>query len=152
MLHGLTEDNAGGFTVERQAETFAFDRAVAVDGFSEDVDNATEEAFADGNRSDFACAADGHTFGYVVDFIEEDDTHIAFFEVHSHAGSAVAELDEFVSLDVFEPVDVSHAVANVEDSAHFLERSLGIEPLELLFQNVGYLTWVNHFLFFTYEF
>ena len=90
LLDGLTENNAGGLAFEGHGEEFALDWAAAVDRFAEYVDHATEHAVAYVDRGDLACALDGHVFSNVVDFVEEDDTHIAFLKVEGYTFHSVS--------------------------------------------------------------
>ena len=144
LLDGLAENHARGLAVERQAQAFALDGSLAVDGLAQDVDDASHEAFTHGDRGDAACALHGHALRHRVDLIEQDNANVAFLEVHGHASHTVFKLNELVGFDIVEAVDVGHAVAHVEHSAHLLEGDLALNVAEFLFQYFRYFTWVYH--------
>ena len=133
LVNGLAVDNAGSLALKREADKVAGHGAAAVDRFAENINNTAEQAFANGNGGDFACAAHCHVLGHFVDLVEQNDADIAFLKVERNAFYAVFELYKFVGADVVEAVDVGHAVAYFKNSSHFLESDFAVYVFELLF-------------------
>lgn len=104
-----------------------------VDRFAEYVDHATEHAVAYVDRGDLACALDGHVFSNVVDFVEEDDTHIAFLKVEGYTFHSVFKFYKLVGADIVETVDVGYSVAYFQNNSCLFERHFGADVLQLLF-------------------
>ena len=144
LFYRLAEDNAGGFAVEGHEDGVAGNGPCAVDGFAQRVDDTTEQPFAYGDRGDVAGAASCHVFGYLLDIVQEYDSHIAFFEVHGNAAHAVLKLYELTGLYVVETVDVGNAVAYFEHRAYLLKVGSCVYLFEFAFQYVGYLAWFYH--------
>ncbi len=58
-----------------------FDGAFFVDGFADDVDDASKSAFADGNGDRCARVSDGHPTNETVGGVHRDGTDDVFAEV-----------------------------------------------------------------------
>ncbi len=144
LLHRLAVDNTGSLALERQTDQISSDRTVTVDWLSKNVDYTSQQALAYGYRSDLAGAAHCHVLGYLIDIVEQDDAHVALFEVHGNALDAVFKFYKLVGADIVETIDMGYTVANVEHGAYFLESNLGIDVFELLFQYLRYLAGIYH--------
>ncbi len=88
--------------------------------------------------------AHGHVLGHFIDVVEQNDTDVAFLEVHGYAFYAVFELYKFVGADIVEAVDVGNAVAYLQNGTDFFEGNLGVDVLELLLQYFRNLAGIYH--------
>ena len=131
LLYRLTEDYTRSLALEGQSDKVALNGTCAIDRFTQRIDNSTEQSFAHGQRGNFAGAAGGHVLGNLVDVIEQDDTHIALFQVHGHTVYAVFKLDQFAGTHIVEPVHVSHTITNFENSTYFFKIDFGVDLVEL---------------------
>jgi len=118
-VNRLTSHNAGSLELEGAA-TFSLDGAESVDGVSERVNDATEVAFADGDREDLARAGNFLTGLDTGEFTEDDGTDLVFVEVEGETKGSVLELDEFVGHNAGESVDVRDTVTGVDHVTNFL--------------------------------
>ena len=113
LVYGLAVYYTGSFAFQGHFDEFAGYWTAAVYGFAQNVDDASEESFADGNGGNASGAADVHAFGDGIDVVHQDDAYIGFFEVEGDAFDAVFKFDELVGTDVVQSVDVCHAVAYI---------------------------------------
>ena len=113
------------------------DRALAVDGVAERVDDAAQEALADRHLDDGARALDGVAFldGAVV--AEDHDADVVGLEIQRHAADATGELDHLARLHVVEAVDARDAVADRQHLADLGDLGLLAEVLDLLLEDRG---------------
>ena len=144
LVYGLAVNYARRFAFQGHFDELAGYGAAAVYGFAQDVDDASEESFADGDGGDVSGTADVHAFGNGVDVVHQDDADVGFFEVEGDAFDAVFKFDEFVGTDVVQSVDVCHAVAYVEHFADFFEGDVRIDVFKLLLEYFGYFAGVYH--------
>src|SRR6185369_13350085 len=110
--------DAGRLDVDAHA-LVGLDRTLAVDGIAERVDDAAEQALADGRVDDGAGALDGLAFLDLAVGAEDHDTDVVGFQVQRHAARAVLELDHLTGLDVVEAVDAGNAVADGQHLSDF---------------------------------
>src|SRR6202030_934425 len=118
LVHRLARDDAGRLDVDALA-LGRLDRALAVDGIAERVDDAAEQALAHRRVDDGAGALDGLAFLDLAVGTEDDDTDVVGFEVQRHAARAVFELDHLAGLDVVQPVDAGDTVADGQHLSDF---------------------------------
>ena len=111
--------------------------ALAVDGVAEGVDDAAEQALADGDVDDRLGALDDVALADVAVGAEDHDADVVDLEVQRHAADAAGELDHLAGLDVVEAVDAGDAVADREHPAHFRDLGLLAEVLDLLLEDRG---------------
>jgi hypothetical protein len=88
------------------------DRALAVDRVAQRVDDAAQQALADGHVHDRAGALDGVAFLDLGVRAEDHDADVVGFEVERHALHAVGEFDHFAGLDLVQAVDAGDAVTD----------------------------------------
>src|SRR5205807_8273810 len=106
-------------------------------GIAEGVDDAAEQAGADGNVDDGAGALDDVAFLDVAVGTEDDDADIVGFEVERHAADTAWEFDHLAGLDIVEAVDAGDTVTDGQNLADFGDLGLLAEILDLVFQNCG---------------
>ena len=99
------------------AAALGLDVAEAVDRGAERVDDAAEEAVADGHREDLAGAADRLALLDPVEVTEDDDADLAGVEVQGEAEGAVLELEQLVGHRRGQAADAGDAVAGLGDGA-----------------------------------
>src|ERR1019366_7063888 len=136
LVDRFARNDAGRLDVDALA-LGGLDRAPAVDRIAERVDDAAEQALADGGIDDGAGALDGLAFLDLAVGAEDHDTDIVGLEVQRHAAGAVLELDHLAGLDVVEAVDAGNAVADGQHLSDFGNLSLLAEILDLVLEDRG---------------
>ena len=106
------------------------DRALSVERGAERVDDAAEQALADGNAHHRAGAADGLAFLDVLPLAEERDADVVLLEVEGDADDAVLELEPLERDAVLEAVDARDAVADLQDGADLGQVGLDVVLLD----------------------
>ncbi len=109
-----------------------FDGAFAVDGFTEGVDHAADQAVAHRHRSD---ALGGVDFGAFFDLgvvAHDDDTDIVLLQVEGNAHHAVLEAHQFLRADVGEAAGAGDTVTGFQHDPHVAHFQLRLEGLNLL--------------------
>jgi len=135
LIHGFAGHDAGRDALNRIG-FFGVDRAFAIDGVAEGVDDAAKEGFANGNGEQFAGGGDFVAFFELGDVTENDAADFGLFEIKGDADGAAGERDHLVVHDVGEAIDFGHAVGDGADVAGvFLDR-FGRELGDLLFDLV----------------
>jgi hypothetical protein len=95
LVHGATRKNSGSF----QSSTTAlggFDRALAINGITERVNDATEEFRADWNIDDLASALDCVALLDETVVTENRDTNIVGLQVQAHSTDTRGKLHHFL--------------------------------------------------------
>src|SRR5882724_5504321 len=136
LVHRFARNDAGRLDVDPHP-LVGLDRALAVDRITERIDDAAEQALADGGVDDGAGALDGLAFLDLAIGAEDHDADIVGFQIQRHAAGAVLELDHLAGLDVVEAVDAGDAVADGQHLSDFGNLSLLAEILDLVFQDRG---------------
>ncbi len=126
-----------GALTSTRMRVVGLDRALAVDRVAERVDDAAEQALADGGVHDRAGALDRLAFLDVAVGAEDHDADIVGLEVQGHAAHAVLELDHLARLDVVEPVGAGDAVTDGQHLADLGDLGLGPEILDLVLEDRG---------------
>ena len=88
-----------------------FDRALVVDRLAEGVDDAAEQAFADGNFGDSAGALDLVAFLDGLRVAEEHGADVVLFEVQHQAVDLMRKFEQLAERGVLEAVDSGDTVA-----------------------------------------
>ncbi len=134
-MHRFARNDAGRLDVDPFA--LAGDRPLVVDRIAERVDDAAEQALADGNVDDGAGALDGLAFLDLAVVAEDHDADIVAFEIERHAARAVLELDHLAGFDVVEAVGAGDAVAHGKHLADLRDLGLLAEILDLVLEDRG---------------
>ena len=116
LVDGLAGDDARGDLLDGVA-LGGDDRALAVERVAEGVDDAAEEALADGDGEEAAGGLGFHAFLEAGDVAHDDAADGVLGEVERHALEAARELDHLVHHDAGEAVDGGHAVREGDDGA-----------------------------------
>ena len=127
----------GALTSTRRRSATFVDRALAVDGVAQRIDDAAEQALAHRHVDDGAGALD--RFAFLDGGVGAEDHHadIVGFQVQRHALDAAGELDHLAGLHVVEAVDAGDAVADAQHLADFADFRFGAEILDLALQDRG---------------
>src|SRR6202171_4585011 len=136
LVDRFARDDAGRPDVEAHP-LVGLDRALAVNGITERIDDAAEQALADGGIDDGAGALDSLAFLDLAVGAEDHDADVVGFEVQRHAAGTVLELDHLAGLDVVEAVDAGNAVADGQHLSDFGNLSLLAEILDLVLEDRG---------------
>ncbi len=144
LLHRLAIYNTRGLTFQRKADKVTGNGTTTIDRFTKNVYYASEQTFAHWNGGNLAGAAHSHVFCNFLHLIEQNHADIALLEVQCHTAYSVFKLYEFISADLVEAIDVSHAIAYFENGAYFLELYFGINLFKFLFEYLGNLAGIYH--------
>ncbi len=130
--HRFTGDDARSEFFDRILR-FTFDVALAVDGLTEGVDHAAEEALANRNGEEAAGRFDFVTCFDAFTGAEEHAADFGFFKVEREAEHTAGELDHFVEHDIAQAFNLGGAVTDFTDDAHIGLRDGGLEAGDLGF-------------------
>ena len=115
-MHRLARDDAGGLDLDAAALR-ALDRPLAVERVAERIDDAAQEPLAHRHIDDGAGPLDDVAFLDIPVFAEDHDTDIVGLKIQRHPPDSAGEFDHLSGLDIVEPVDPGHAVADREHLA-----------------------------------
>ena len=111
------------------------DRALAVDGRAEGVDDAAEEALAHGDGEELAGGLDLVALADAGVVAEEDGADLGFLEVERDAHDAAGEFHHFVELGGAEAFDAGDAVADFADGSDIgLAGGLALDAGDFFFE------------------
>src|SRR3954466_2979862 len=136
LAHRFARNDAGRLDVDAHT-LVALNRALAVNGIAERVDDAAEQALADRRVHDGAGTLDGLAFLDLTVGAEDHDANVVGFEVERHAARAVLELDHFTGLDVIQTIDAGDTVTDGQHLSDFGNLSLLAEILDLVLEDRG---------------
>jgi hypothetical protein len=114
---------------------FRFDRATAIDGVTERIDNAAKERFANRNLHDFFRTLNGVTLFDTAVFAEDNDTNGFSFKVQDHAEDFAGKLNELARHCGFEAVNARHTVTDRENASGFADFDRLVVSFDLFFEN-----------------
>ena len=136
LVHRGARDDARRLHLDAAA-LGRLDRALAVDRVAEAIDDAAEQALADGDVDDGAGALDAVAFLDLGVRAEDHDADVVRFEVERHALHAIGEFDHLAGLDLVEAVDAGDAVTDRQHLAGFRDFRLGAETGDLVLDDLG---------------
>src|SRR4051794_9416582 len=136
LLHRLAIDHTGRLDLD-PADDVGVDRALAVDGLTEGVHDATEQPVADRNGEDAAGGPDGLALFDLLVRAEHDGADRLLVEVQGQTELAVLELQQLVDGRVGQPRNAGDSVAHLDDVADRVLFEGGAEPSQPLLQNGG---------------
>ena len=119
------------------------ERALAVDRDAEGVDDAAEQAVADGHREDLAGGLDRGALADGAAVAEHHGADRLLVEVQGQATDAALELEQLVDAHAGEARDGGDAVADLDDPADLGGRHVGREALEVLLERCGDVSGVD---------
>jgi hypothetical protein len=138
----LSFDNAGSDDFE-STKLVAMDWALAVDGLTERVYDASEHSSSDGNLHDSTGVLDGVAFFDQRVVAKENRTNGVFFQVKCEAHDTIRELQEFSHLAVGQTVNASDTVAHLDNGAYVFRINRFFKTVELLTEDIGNFFWSN---------
>ena len=143
LLDGLALDHAGRLEL-RGARLVGLDVALAVERVAERVDDAAEQALADGDLELPAGALDRVALDDVRPLAEQHGADVVGLEREREAGDVVGQLEHLERLAVLEAVDARDAVGDREDGADLGEVRLAlVEALDAALEDGGDLVWLD---------
>ncbi len=132
FLHRLARDHARGEALDRE-ELLGVDRTLAVERFTQRIDDATHEGVPHRHLHDSARAlGDGAFFDFGI-AAEERTADIVLFEVEGHAHRAALELDHLAVHGLFETIDAGNAVTDKDHATNFVDGRERLVVGDLLF-------------------
>ena len=105
----------------------ALDRALAIDGVAQAIDNAAEHTLADRDVNNCASAFDGVALLDDTIVTEDDNTDVVVLQVQSHTAQAAVELHHLTRLHLLQPVHTGNAITDGQDFADLLQLDLATE-------------------------
>ena len=109
LFHRLAFDHAGGDAFQREVIA-GFNRALAVNGTTEGINDTSDKRLTYWNGNNPPCAPDFVTFLQVGVVAQQDGANLIFFEVHGDAGHVSGKLKHLASHDLLEAVQTGDAV------------------------------------------
>ena len=119
------------------------DRALAVERLAEGVDDASEQALADGHLQQPPGGAHFVALLQLGVVAEDDGADFGLVEVQREAGDAVAEVEHLVEHGVAETFDLRDAVADLADHADGLLGRRGFHARDLRFELLNQVRHIN---------
>ena len=116
LVHGLPRNDARRLHVHPATLGHVLDRALAIDGLAQGVDDPAQQAPAHRNVHDLGEAADFVALGDGPVLAEDHDPDIVALEVQGHAlHPRLRELDHLAGLDIIQAEDPGDAVPDGQD-------------------------------------
>src|SRR5208282_4683619 len=134
LLDGLAANDAGRFDLDAP-RLGRFDRPLAVDGLTECVDDAAEQAFADRDFGDSAGAFDLVAFLNGLGIAEEHGADVVLLEAQHHPVHLMGKFEQLAECRVLKSVDSGDTVAARQDAAGFSHRDAALKTLDLIFED-----------------
>ena len=140
LLDGLAADDAGrlDFDTPRLGR---LDRTLVVDRLSERVDDAAEQALADGDFGDSAGALDLVALLDILGIAEEHGADVVLLEVQHHPEHLMRKFEQLAERGVLQSVDSGDTVAAGEHAAGFAHRDAALKTLDLVFEDFADFRW-----------
>jgi hypothetical protein len=132
----LAVDDPRRLELERP-RVLGLDRAAAVQGIAQRIDDAPDQGFADRDARHSPGPADGLALLDLLPVTEERGADVVLLEVERDAADTVLELDHLHRNSALEAVDAGDAVADLEHGADLGEVRLDVVLLDLLAQDLG---------------
>ena len=133
----LTIDDAGSGHFDG-AVAFGFDGTLAVDGLAQCVDNAADQALANGNGNDTAGTLDGVAFLNTLVSTQDNDGDGILVQVLGHAVRTVGELDQLACHALVQAGYGGNTVTDQDDNAGLAGLHLVFVVLDLTTNYFGY--------------
>ena len=112
LVHGLTEDDARGFALQRHVNGISHDGTLSINRMSEGVNNTSYHPFTHSDGSDASCTFHDVALLDIVGWTKQHSAHIVFLKVHHDGFHAIVELKEFASFCIAESIGTNHTVTD----------------------------------------
>src|SRR5690606_20099024 len=116
-VHIAALDHARGDALDI-VKRIGLDGALAVDGVTERVDDAANQAHADRHRGDTTQRANFVAFLNRAVIAHDDDTDVIRFKVEGDTGGTVTEAHQLAEANVLQTFDASNTVTDFGNVAH----------------------------------
>ena len=137
-MHGFARNNARRFDVHLLTLSFNTNEgALAVDGLTQGVEHAAQQAFANRNRHNLTQALNGVAFLDRAVFAENHDADIVALKVEGHTLNAAWKLNHFARLDAVEAIDAGDPVTNGQHSTDISNSCFSTKVFNLILQDRG---------------
>ena len=131
-MYRFTGDNPRGNVFHRTGFC-RFDRALAVDRFTDRIDNAADQRFTNRYLDDTARAFNRVAILNVFKFPKKNAADVVFFKVLGHPLDAARELQEFVNHGVLQSVYTSNTVTDLDNSTNLARFDSLVKVLDFFF-------------------
>ena len=142
LVHRLAADDAGRLDLHA-AVLHVGERALAVHRDAEGVDDAAEQAVADGHREDLGGGLHGGALADGAAVAEDHGADRLLVEVQGQAADAAFELEQLVHAHAGQAGDGGDAVAHLDHAADLGGLHVGREALEVLLERCGDVSGVD---------
>ena len=141
LVNRLTEDHSRCLALQRHLIKLTADASFTVERFAQRVNNASQHAFTNHDRSNSAGTFHRKALLNLISRTEQHGTHVILFQVHHNGFNAVVELQKFVSLSVIQSVNTCHTVTHLQHGTYFIELHASLNAFELFAQHIRDLTY-----------
>jgi len=122
-MNRFTVNDAGGLDLDL-AEAVGVDRAFAVNGLTDGVDNTADQCVAYRDLGDAAGTFDRIAFFDLGELAENSGTDVIFLQVENHTGYAAGKLQQLTGHGASQAVDTGNTVTDGDDRAGFRHLNL----------------------------
>ncbi len=143
LLDGLTLHDRRSDVLDRP-KARRLDLTLAVDRLAERIDDASQHDFADRYRGDATGAPHAVAFFDLRVRAHDHDADVVLFEVERDSLQSVGKLDELGRSHAAQSVDAREVRPDLDDRTDFVFLDLGLELLDLLFEDAGNFVSVDH--------
>src|SRR5262249_11124274 len=130
LLHGPAVDDPRRIALDRP-ELLGVDRALAVDGLAEGVDDAPDQRFAHPHLGDAPGPLDHVPLADGAVLAEEDGPDVVLLQVEHHPDNVLRKGEQLPGHRPFEPVHAGDAVSHLDHATDLGEVGLALELLDL---------------------
>jgi len=123
LMNRFTVYDAGGLDLNL-AEAVGVDRAFAVDGLSDGVNNTANQCVAYRNFGDAAGTLNRIALFNLGELTENSGADVIFFQVENHTGYAAGKLQQLTGHGTCQAVDTGNTVTDGDDCAGFRHLNL----------------------------
>ena len=132
FMHRFARDDTRRLDVHQTA-FIRLDRALAIDGIAQGVDNAAQQALAHGYVNDFTGTFYCIAFGNGGVGTENNDADVIAFQVQGHTFDTAGEFHHFAGLYLIQTVNAGDTITHGQNLANLRDFGFGAEVGDLLF-------------------
>ena len=134
FVHRFTRDDARRFLLS-QSGFLCFDRAFAVNGVAQTVNNAAQQFVTDRHAHDGVGTLDDVAFFDVPVGTEDNNTNVVGLKVQGHALNTTGKFNHFTGLNIVQTKHTGNTVTDGKHAANFGHFCFLTEILDLVLQD-----------------